>query len=257
MFIEQDIHVRTSMQVIPVMDLMGGVAVHAVRGERSHYAPLHSRFAPDARPETVAGALLALGPFNRLYIADLDAIQHGLPQWECIGRLMLQFPEVEWWIDGGFPSLASLAEASRQLFHFLPPSRREEMRIRWVAGTETLRNVPAAGLAGRQDNSNVPWVLSLDFGPEGFRGNPQWLEHSEWWPEDVIVMTLARVGSAGGPDLDRLTQVLRKAGERNVYLAGGVRDASDVRALTRLGAAGVLAATALHDGSLDPRTIKE
>jgi phosphoribosylformimino-5-aminoimidazole carboxamide ribotide isomerase len=63
-------------------------------------------------------------------------------------------------------------------------------------------------------------------------------------------MTLARVGSGAGPDVERLAAVQRIAAGRRIYAAGGVRDAADLAALARAGIAGALVATALHDGRL-------
>ena len=63
-------------------------------------------------------------------------------------------------------------------------------------------------------------------------------------------MTLARVGSGAGPDLARFAAIRSVAGGRELYAAGGVRDAADLSALKRAGAAGALIATALHDGRL-------
>ena len=70
------------------------------------------------------------------------------------------------------------------------------------------------------------------------------------WPRDVIVMTLARVGSGAGPDLARLSEIQAKAPQRSIYAAGGVRDVADLAALSKLGVAGALVATSLHDGRL-------
>jgi phosphoribosylformimino-5-aminoimidazole carboxamide ribotide isomerase len=66
----------------------------------------------------------------------------------------------------------------------------------------------------------------------------------------VIVMTLAAVGGGGGPDLERLRQVIGLADGRAVYAAGGVRGRGDLLDLQTLGCAGVLVASALHDGRL-------
>jgi phosphoribosylformimino-5-aminoimidazole carboxamide ribotide isomerase len=63
-------------------------------------------------------------------------------------------------------------------------------------------------------------------------------------------MTLARVGAREGPDLSRVAEVVARAGARRVYAAGGVRDANDLEALRRSGAAGALVATALHAGTI-------
>jgi phosphoribosylformimino-5-aminoimidazole carboxamide ribotide isomerase len=60
-------------------------------------------------------------------------------------------------------------------------------------------------------------------------------------------MTLLRVGSGAGPDLARLAAIRSIAGEREIYAAGGVRDAADLLALKTVGASGALIATALHE----------
>ena len=60
-------------------------------------------------------------------------------------------------------------------------------------------------------------------------------------------MTLARVGSGAGPDLARLASIQSIAGGREIYAAGGVRNAADLSALTAAGVSGALAATALHE----------
>jgi phosphoribosylformimino-5-aminoimidazole carboxamide ribotide isomerase len=70
------------------------------------------------------------------------------------------------------------------------------------------------------------------------------------WPSRVIAMTLARVGSAMGPDWNRLSAIKRWGAQRHVYAAGGVRDADDLVALARVGIAGALVASCLHNGKL-------
>jgi phosphoribosylformimino-5-aminoimidazole carboxamide ribotide isomerase len=70
------------------------------------------------------------------------------------------------------------------------------------------------------------------------------------WPEKVIVMTLAHVGSGAGPDVERLAAVRASAPGHKIYAAGGVRDVNDLIALARAGITGALVATSLHDGRL-------
>ncbi len=66
-------------------------------------------------------------------------------------------------------------------------------------------------------------------------------------------MTLARIGAGEGPDWARLALIRDQAGpEREVYAAGGVRDAADLERLAAEGIAGVLVASALHGGKLPP-----
>ena len=68
-------------------------------------------------------------------------------------------------------------------------------------------------------------MLSLDFRGDAFQGPQEILTDPALWPRRVIVMTLARVGSGAGPDLARLAAIGSIAGGREIYAAGGVRDA--------------------------------
>lgn len=100
-------------------------------------------------------------------------------------------------------------------------------------------------------------VLSLDFRGDDFMGPPALLQRTELWPSRIIVMTLARVGGGAGPDLERLAALQSRAPDRRFYAAGGVRGPADLEALRRQGAAGVLVASALHDGRLRPEDLAE
>jgi len=61
------------MKIIPVIDVLNGIAVHGVRGERKRYQPLKSLLCKSADPIEIASAFESLG-FSSLYLADLDAI---------------------------------------------------------------------------------------------------------------------------------------------------------------------------------------
>ena len=65
------------MQIVPVLDLKGGVVVHARRGQRAEYAPLQSPLVDGSEPVAVARALCALCRTSTLYVADLDALAGG------------------------------------------------------------------------------------------------------------------------------------------------------------------------------------
>src|SRR5215471_11081379 len=76
-----------ALELIPVVDLLGGQVVHARKGQRSHYLPLESGLCGGSEPETIVGALLDLHPFQTLYIADLDAIQRRGSHVDAIRRI--------------------------------------------------------------------------------------------------------------------------------------------------------------------------
>ncbi len=228
------------MKVIPVIDLKGGEVVHARRGARDTYAPVASRLCRGSRPQDVVAGLLGVHPFDTLYVADLDAIAGRGDHETALDVLARAFPRLALWVDRGLGA----EEACRAWL-----ARRDATL---VLGSETMGD---AGLLRRLHDRAPRLVLSLDYRGDRFLGPPEILDRVEDWPERVIVMTLARVGSDAGPDLDRLDEVRRRAPGRALFSAGGVRDGADLAALARRGVAGALVATALHDRRIGPNEI--
>ncbi|MFM2065611.1 MAG: histidine biosynthesis protein [Pseudomonadota bacterium] len=273
------------MRIVPVIDLMDGHAVHARRGNRATYAPIQSALVAGSAPVDVAAALLdaaaaaqarlqadqpaaavrqvdgeaagvaagvAAGAGDRkdagehLYIADLDALQGRACQAGLVQAILAARPALTIWLDAGFAS----ATAARALLARLGPAGA---RVQPVHASEALADpatlAEACGGAARQGA-----ILSLDQ-----RGSAKLDPAGCWtrpglWPDDLIVMTLERVGAASGPALDVLAEVAERAravGHRpRLWGAGGVRDLADLRLARAAGAAGWLIATALHAGTL-------
>lgn len=248
------------MEVIPVIDLKGGAVVRARLGRRDSYAPIETKLAPTSAPVDVVAGLLTLHPFRTIYVADLDAIESRGDHEEIVSALSDAFPQVTFWVDAG---VTDAVEARA----WLSRHARETL----VLGSESLTSsAPLQELKGEER-----LVLSLDFRGDCFVGPRTLLVAQHSWPSRVIVMTLGRVGSHAGPDLDRLDSIVRlrpssqekaaqqgeggisASGERGksslqsrVYAAGGLRGKDDLAALARTGVHGVLVASALHDGEL-------
>ncbi len=213
---------------------MGGEVVRARMGDRASYRPIESVLSRTSDAVDVVRGLLALYPFPILYVADLDAIQRkgdGLP---ALRRIRAEFPSLRMWIDNG----AADAEALDAIIvdNLGAP----------VIGSESQRD--SSLVAAHEDSSRV--VLSLDFRGDAFQGPSEILAEPNVWPRRVIAMTLGRVGSGAGPDLARLAAIRSIARGRELYAAGGVRDAADLSALKCAGVSGALIASALHDGRL-------
>ena len=109
------------MDIIPVIDLKGGAVVRARAGERAHYAPIETPLAPTSRPRDVVAGFLALHPFRKLYIADLDAITGAGDHSIVVAELEDAFPDIEFWVDSGIRDRSAggkLAQsASRRACH--------------------------------------------------------------------------------------------------------------------------------------------
>jgi phosphoribosylformimino-5-aminoimidazole carboxamide ribotide isomerase len=219
------------LQAIPVIDLMGGQVVRARMGDRASYRPLISPLSTTSDAVDVVRGLLAVYPFPTLYVADLDAIQSHGDNFPTLRRIREEFPALQMWIDNGAADVSALEG---------------------VVGANL--GAPVIGSESQRDDkliaqhwSSTRIVLSLDFRGDAFQGPPEILAEPALWPQRVIVMTLARVGSGAGPDLGRLASIQSIADGREIYAAGGVRNAADLWALKQAGVAGALIATALHE----------
>jgi uncharacterized protein related to proFAR isomerase len=232
------------MRIIPVIDLKGGHVVRAFRGERASYAPIVTPLAASSTPEAVVAGFLRLYDFDTLYVADLDAIERCGGHAQTICALALAFPQVSFWVDDGGAALQCEPEGSRS--DAAPGPRAFRLaNLAPVIGSESLAADRAPDLS-----HEARAILSLDFRGDAFLGPRDLLDDPRLWPSRVIVMTLARVGAFAGPDLALLSAVARRAPGREIYAAGGLRDARDLEALARIGVAGALVASALHDGRL-------
>ena len=222
------------MDIIPVIDVKNGLVVHARRGERGTYQPIATPLSATAEPDDVLAGLLTLYPFRHAYIADLDAIAGTGDNSSLTADLARQYPGIEFWVDRG---TADVQEAKTWL-------AREPGIL--VLGSESQRD--GRHIAMLRHEPRI--ALSLDFRGDEFIGPAELLAAPDLWPSRVIVMTLARVGSGMGPDLERLARIKAAAGKRKIIAAGGVRDAADLATLAKAGISGALVATALHDGRL-------
>ena len=233
------------MRVIPVIDLKGGVAVHAVRGERERYRPLRSRLADGSDPVEVTRAVRDRFGLDELYVADLDAIAGGPGHPDVVAALAR---EARVMVDAG----AAAAPAVARLL--------ELGAARVVIGTESL---PGAEALHRlcTDLPDAPLVLSLDLrdgrvlSPDpalaGLDPVDALARLTDAGAREAIVLDLARVGSGEGPDATLLADLHARLPDIALLAGGGVRHAGDLHALAAAGAAGALVATALHAGAID------
>jgi phosphoribosylformimino-5-aminoimidazole carboxamide ribotide isomerase len=223
-------HGATMMKRIPVIDLMAGQVVRAVRGERATYRPVQSRLCTGSAPLAVARALLDHCAADTLYVADLEALTGGAPQIEVLTALRAELPGIDLWLDAGFASAAAARAACARLGERVTP----------VLASAALRS--AAELA-----ADAPCILSLDCKAGVALDRGGCWQHPQRWPQRLIAMTLDRVGADAGPDLDTLRALQAQAGGRALYGAGGIRHEADLHAAQAAGAAGWLLASALHD----------
>jgi HisA/HisF family protein len=239
------------MRIVPVLDLKGGVVVHARRGQRSEYAPLRSPLVDGCEPVAVARALCALCRTSTLYVADLDALAGGPADVATLSELA---KVADPWVDAGATTRQRAAELAGA-----GVSRN-------VVGTESLGPDPVD--EDRDDASDAGGgatprrVLSIDL-REGklISPRPELAGReavaaaglaSALGVRELLVIDLARVGSGDGPPLHAVEQLAETLPQVAIYAGGGVRGDEDLRALESAGATGALVATALHEGRITP-----
>lgn len=230
------------MQIIPVVDLLGGLAVRAVRGERATYRPVASVLCPDSDPCAVAATLLEYCDSRLLYVADLDAIVQGAGRPATIARLIDALPGVEIWLDAGFGD----ADTWRALAATIGPS---SAALRPVFASESLRSAAAA----REALADPQALLSLDRRRAELPDRAGCWADPSLWPARVIAMTLDRVGTLAGPDLGTLAELRERKPGVALVGAGGIGGPADLELARGSGAAAWLVASCLHDLRIGPQ----
>lgn len=239
------------MKVIPVIDILNGIVVHAVRGKRREYKPLQSSLIDSVDPVEVAKAFKNLG-FNELYVADLDAIIDCSTDFQVLKRIADE-TGLELLVDAGITSI----ERAKTLL--------DSGVSKLIVGTETLQSKKFVKDAVELFESERV-LISLDLRGEkvlvklGFDGcvSPMCLlrDFKAMGVSQVIVLDLNRVGSDEGVNMVFLKKVIKTIG-LDVYVGGGVRDIQDLVELKELDVPGVLVASALHSGKISINELKK
>lgn len=241
------------IEIIPVIDLKGGIVVRGVGGRREEYRPIMSSVVASADPIDVATALHARFEFSHFYVADLDAIAGGEPcldlysAWHRHGyRLM---------VDAGVRDARQVASL---LDHGVP---EVIVGMETVAGPERLAEIlqhfPAEAI-----------IFSLDLKGGCPLGDPiAWGNRSaegvldlvlELGTRRILLLDLAKVGMGTGVGTECLAQRAKEAAPAaEVIVGGGIRGPDDLQRLRGMGVDAVLVASALHDGRLSRDEIRK
>jgi phosphoribosylformimino-5-aminoimidazole carboxamide ribotide isomerase len=249
--VREDAEVITHMvfDVIPVLDIKHGQAVHAVAGPRADYQPLRSIFYSEPDPIKLARALRDRLGVQRLYLADLDAIESGYSQLPIYRELMQV--GLQLWIDAGARNLASV----EPLLDLVEP------RSAIVAGMETIDGPRAlAAIISRAGAERVVFSLDLDDGRARMAKPDAWstadpfqlsvraIEHGV---RRLLILDLSRVGTGRGTGSDGLLIRVREAHpEVDLIVGGGVSGIEEIARIKQAGASGVLIGSAIHDGRI-------
>jgi phosphoribosylformimino-5-aminoimidazole carboxamide ribotide isomerase len=254
------------MRLIGVIDLAGGLAVHARGGDRARYAPVRNVVGREIHGNPLALAQTYREQFGltELYVADLDAITAAVTpgsdvhQDAAAGRsaphgshddiLTSLAAGTPLWLDA---AIAAPPQALRAL---------ERGATCAIVGLETLRSFddlaticvtagPERVAFGLDLRGGVPVAPRLDTSSS----DPINLaaRAADVGVGTVIVLDLARVGAATGPDIRLMARVRAATPGATLVAGGGVRAIDDLIGLADAGCDGALVATAIHHGKLN------
>ncbi len=242
------------LQIIPVLDVKAGIAVHAIAGRRDDYRPLRSALHPDSSPLGVARAYRDRLGLPSLYLADLDAIAGEAPALDLYRSL--HSLGLSLWVDAGVRNAESIEPLMDTGISSI------------IVGLETIRGPKAlARILASFDPRQI--VLSLDLK----NGEPM-MADSALWPSTVpvkiaafaarlglqrlLLLDLAQVGTGRGIGTERLIKGLAESHPGLELIAGGgISGPEDILELERLGASAVLVGSAFHNGQLGPAELAE
>ncbi len=270
------------MRVIPVMDLMSGQVVRGVAGDRSRYRPVVSVLAQDAAPGGIAQAFAQRLGAREVYVADLDAIAGGEPDWDAYQQIAAV--GLRLLVDAG---IGDVRRARQMAAWAARCSSLAGLAVGLVVGLESVRD-PEQLSAIHSVVAPYRCVFSLDLRKgEPLTGSAAWRtfdpgsasEFAAGFAESarptwaarqiadvavrigfrrLLVLDLASVGVNQGPVTAPLCRELRDAyPEIELVTGGGVRGLEDLQHLAGCGCDAGLVAAALHDGRLTAAQIQE
>jgi len=222
--------------IIPVLDIMNGMAVSGKSGKRETYIPLKTIFHPSPNPYKIANALKDAGA-KRIYIADLDAIENRKPNYDIIKKINQKLPVM---LDSGVNTVNKSEEAL-------------EIAEKVIIATETLQSVDDL-IDILNSNNKDRFIISIDI-----KDNEIFSKHldmniedivkkmSKINPPEIILLDISRVGTEKGVNHAIIKKFLKL--DSSLIIGGGITS-KDIEELEKLGLNKFLVGTALHANKL-------
>ncbi|AVB76526.1 HisA/HisF family protein [Methanococcus maripaludis] len=216
------------MEIIPVIDLMNGLAVSGKSGNRKEYVPIKSVLCDSSDPHDVIKKYNENGA-KKVYIADLNSIMGTGNNFEIVKSL-----DIFKIVDFGVTDKKDLENVKKCV----------NMTI---LGTETLNDISIL------KEGNI--ILSLDF-KDGKLLNYDLDDILSKVDKKtpLIILDISSVGTQKGINVELIKDILKKT-DNPIYIGGGIKSEDDLKISKELGISGVLIGTTIHNGKLDLKKI--
>ncbi|MBM7409733.1 HisA/HisF family protein [Methanococcus maripaludis] len=216
------------MEIIPVIDLMNGLAVSGKSGNRKEYVPIKSVLCDSSNPLDVIKKYKENGA-KKVYIADLNSIMNTGDNFEIVKNL-----DIFKIVDFGVTDKKDLENVKKY----------SEMTI---LGTETLNDISIL----KEENI----ILSLDFRDEKLLNyDLEELLSKIDKKTPLIILDISSVGTQKGINVELIKDILERT-DNPIYIGGGIKSEDDLKISKELGISGVLIGTTIHNGKLDLKKI--
>ena len=220
------------MKLILAIDIRKGKVVKAYAGFRSNYKKLLLDNNDFSCPLFFINTVIEKFKINYIYIADLDALAMMKDNKKLIKNILLSFPNKNFLIDAGFNYPIVIYNYNKFL------EKHKIKNYSFVLGTESIKNYRINDLLQKKN-----FFFSIDFNGS----EKKWINRfsQEKVKLNLIFMFVKRTGGRG-VNYSILKKLKKMVCQNNCFLAGGVKNKSDIKKLYFLGFKGVIVSDMIH-----------
>ncbi|MHA1728370.1 MAG: HisA/HisF-related TIM barrel protein [Promethearchaeota archaeon] len=244
---------REKFEIIPVIDVMGGIAVHAIKGIRNRYESLKTSLTKSSSPIDLIKSYEKKFSFTEVYVADLDSIISEKPNTTLLKDL-IDITSLKIMLDAGI----------RNLYDIIYFKNIGIQKI--ILATETIDSLDVIDDAIKELGVDRI-VISIDMKNKKILARnleinklsiSSFIEKIlQKGIQKIILLDLVKIGSKCGCYEDSYGEIRKKFPNIEIIIGGGVKGIEDIKLLRDKEMNGVLIATALHEGVINPGNINE
>ena len=229
------------MKLILAIDIRKEKVVKAYAGFRSNYKKLLLNNNDFSCPLFFIKTVIQRVKIHTIYIADLDALAMTKGNKNLIMKIFSSFPNINFLLDAGFNYPIAIYNYNKFL------ENHKLKNYSFVLGTESIKNYRIKDLLLKKD-----FFFSIDFnGSENKWIDKFFLEKTKL---NLIFMFVKKTGGRG-VNYNILKKFKNIVYRNNCFLAGGVKNKSDLKKLHYFGFKGVVVSDMIHKNLMGAKNL--
>lgn len=221
------------MNIIPAIDIKGGMVVKAMGGNRKYYQPVHISLNQSSDPIVFTRKIVQLYHPSVIYLADLDSLNNDGDNTNIIIELCNLFKNIIFWVDVGNRKISSL----------------EKNNIIHVMCSECLKKITNFNYIYKNH------IYSYDY-KDGIIGFKYFQKLDSKYKNKIILMNMSDIGTNKGPDYKHIKRT-RRSSKKEYYVAGGISSVFDIIRLRNMKINGVIVSSILFNTKTNKYLIKK